>query len=158
MPSDAELPIDPDLYRATPRTGVDVLAAIAVGGALGSLARAGLGQIWRTAPGTFPATTLGVNLVGAFTLGVVLVVLIDLVGPTRRLRPFLVTGVLGGFTTFSTFMVESAQLSRHGHIGIALAYLVVATSGGLVIAFAGIKVGDAVVARARGGAAQGGAP
>lgn len=151
MPHDEELPIDPDLGRPGSPTRTGAVVAVALGGGLGTLARAAAGQIFPTADARFPSTTLTVNLVGAFVLGVVLVVLVDLVGPTPRLRPFLVTGVLGGFTTFSTFMVETAQLGRHGRVALAGLYLVVATVGGLVVAFGGIMVGDAVVGRVRGG-------
>lgn len=146
---DDELPLDPDAAPSPPGavTHRSVLAAVAFGGAIGTLARAGAGRLVDPDPNRFPVMTLGVDLLGAFLLGIVLVLLIELVGPAPRLRPFLVTGVLGGFTTFSTFMVEVTQLGRHGHLLTACSYLGVATVGGLALAFAGIALGDAVVAR-----------
>lgn len=165
MDFDDQLPIDPDLDpadpsepRATPsqivpgrltarRARPDVLGAIALGGAIGTTLRAALGRVFPVAAGHFPTTTLMINLIGSAVLGVLLVTLIELVGPTRRLRPFLVTGVLGGFTTFSTFMVETTQLGRHGHVGVAAGYLVIATVGGVAAALGGIALGGTIVHR-----------
>lgn len=165
MDSDDQLPIDPDLDpndpsepRATPspvvagrltarRARPDVLGAIALGGAIGTTLRAALGRLFPVAAGHFPTTTLAINLIGSAVLGVLLVVLIELVGPTRRLRPFLVTGVLGGFTTFSTFMVETVQLGRHGHSITAVTYVMIATVGGVAAALGGIALGRMIVRR-----------
>ncbi len=159
MRHDDDLPIDPDLDPddpAEPKTGPvaqstahgrtrrarpDVLVSIALGGAIGTTLRAALG-VWFARPSPqFPSTTLGINLVGSFALGVILVVFLERFGPAPRLRPFLTTGILGGFTTFSTFMVESVQLARHGRIPLAVAYVAVSTVGGVAAALAGIAVG-----------------
>lgn len=160
-----ELPIDPDLapddpgeprargagpLRARPaghRARPDVLGAIAAGGAIGTTLRAALGQIHPTPSPQFPVTTLGINIVGSFVLGVLLVLLLERFGPAPRLRPFLTTGVLGGFTTFSTFMVESVQLARHNRVGSAVAYVVVSLVGGIVASFVGIRSGRALAGR-----------
>lgn len=100
------------------------LACIAVGGALGALARYGLG-LWvarRTAESAIPLGTLAVNVLGCLAIGAVmgLVVGRDALAPTARL--FVLVGVLGSFTTFSTFGYETFDLLRHGQVGGALAY------------------------------------
>jgi CrcB protein len=163
-PIDDELPIDPDLApddpgeprvgpRAAPRrpprprrARPDVLVAIACGGAIGTTLRAALGELVPTASPQFPATTLAVNLVGSFVLGVILVLLVERFGPAARLRPFVTTGILGAYTTVSTCMVETVQLTRHGRVGGAVIYVAVSAVGGVAAALAGIAAGHAVVA------------
>jgi CrcB protein len=87
-----------------------VVAVVSVGGGLGSVARYGLAQWIHPAGDGFPVPTLLTNLVGALLLGI-LVVAVTEVWPVHPLvRPALGTGVLGGFTTFSTFAVESRGL------------------------------------------------
>lgn len=84
-----------------------VRLAVAVGGALGTLARVGVDRALPATPGGWPVATLLVNVSGALLLGVVLTRLRD-----HRLRALLGTGVLGAWTTFSTFAVELDVLLR----------------------------------------------
>jgi CrcB protein len=135
---DDRLPIDPDLAPDDPgepsvthHPGVhvhrarqlDVLAAVAAGGFVGALGRYELGLAWRTTgAGQFPWTTFTINVSGAFLLGLVLTLLLERVGPTQYLRPFLCVGVLGAWTTMSTFAVEGDLLVRDGHAATALTY------------------------------------
>lgn len=101
-----------------------VVAVVAVGGAIGASARYGASLIWPTAPGTFPTTTLLVNVVGCAVMGVLMVILTEArTSPHRLLRPFFGTGVLGGFTTFSTYAMDIERLVEGGHAGTGLAYL-----------------------------------
>ena len=118
-----------------------VLAAIAIGGALGSLARAALGVAFPTSAGHFPWTTMAINVSGSFVLGVVLVVLLERGGPSRLLRPFVATGFLGGYTTFSTFMVETMKLGRSGHTPTGASYVVASLLLGLTAAWVGVRAG-----------------
>ena len=118
--------------------------AIVVGGSLGTLARAALGVAFPTTSGTFPWTTLTINVVGSFVLGIVVVLLVDRFRPPPFLRPLLATGFLGGFTTFSTFMVDTAQLGRHGHVPTAVTYVVASIVVGVVAAWLGIVAGKRV--------------
>ena len=105
-------PIDPDVDLSVPaqRSEMtppewDLLAVIAVGGVLGAEARYGLSR-WITHPaGTMPWSTVVINLVGSMLLGV-LMATIEARGAHRLVRPFVGVGVLGGFTTFSTFAVD----------------------------------------------------
>lgn len=100
-----------------------VVAVVAAGGAIGASARYGASLIWPTAPGTFPTTTLLVNVIGCAVMGAFMAVLTEIRAPHRLLRPFFGTGVLGGFTTFSTYAVDIERLVEGGHAGTGLAYL-----------------------------------
>ncbi|MET9430859.1 CrcB family protein [Streptomyces sp. NPDC003036] len=101
-----------------------VVGAVAAGGALGAAARYGVSLAWPTPPGGFPWATLGVNGVGCALIGVLMVVITEGGVPAYRLvRPFLGTGVLGGFTTFSTYAVDVERLLRRGETATALSYL-----------------------------------
>ncbi|MER5989990.1 fluoride efflux transporter CrcB [Streptomyces viridosporus] len=113
------------------------LAVIAVGGALGSCARYAAGSLWPTDKTAFPWTTLGVNAVGCLIIGVFLVVITEVFTAHPLLRPFFGTGVLGGFTTFSTYCVDIERLVRADRAGAALAYLAVT----VVVALAAAKIG-----------------
>ncbi len=118
-----------------------VLAAVAVGGALGSLTRAALGDAFPIHAGHFPWTTMAINVSGSFVLGVVLVVLLERAGPGRLLRPFVATGFLGGYTTFSTFMVETMKLGRSGHAPAGASYVAASLLLGLTAAWVGVRAG-----------------
>lgn len=140
-----ELPIDdPDLdelpLRASRRRRgqADVLAAIALGGAIGATARYGLGQAIPTASNGFPTATFVINIVGSLLLGFVIVISLERLPPTRYLRPFLATGVIGSFTTFSTFAVENVQLVHGGAILVPALYIPATLAGGIMASWAGI--------------------
>ncbi|QKW20923.1 CrcB family protein [Kitasatospora sp. NA04385] len=112
------------------------VAAVCAGGVLGACARYGAGLLRPTARDGFPWTTLLVNAVGCALIGVVLVALTEgRRAPHPLLRPFLATGVLGGFTTFSTYAVDAQQLFGHGVPGRALLYL----AGTLLAALAAVR-------------------
>jgi CrcB protein len=99
------------------------VAVVALGGAIGACARYGAGLLWPTATGTFPWTTFGVNALGCAVIGVFMVVITEIRPAHRLVRPFFGTGVLGGFTTFSTYTVDIQRLVDHGRAPVALAYL-----------------------------------
>ena len=128
-------PVRPAAHGRTVGRGQGpVLCAVSLGGGTGAAARYGAGLLWPTANGAFPWTTMLVNTVGCALIGVLLVVIADLATPHRLLRPFLGTGVLGGFTTFSTYAVDVRQLTVDGHLMTATAYL----AGTLVAAMAAV--------------------
>lgn len=122
----------PDESVPAPRGGVRFLshhqgptiAVIAVGGAIGAVARYGAALLWPTASGTFPWTTLLVNVVGCAVIGAFMVVITEAGRPHPLLRPFFGTGVLGGFTTFSSYTLDVQRLVTGGHAGEGLLYLV----------------------------------
>jgi CrcB protein len=106
--------------------------AVAVGGVVGSWLRWGAATEFPVTAGTFPVTTLGINVLGAALLGVVLVAFLDRTPPRTHWHALLGTGVLGAFTTFSTFTVEAVELTRIGHWPVAVAYLAASVVLGLV--------------------------
>ena len=97
--------------------------AAALGGALGALARWGLSTALPHSPGGWPWATLLANLSGCLVLGFLLAALFARSAGPPWLRPFLGTGVLGGYTTFSAFSVETLELVRRGAYGIAIIYV-----------------------------------
>lgn len=126
---------------ATPRERQwDVLAAIVTGGTMGGLGRYAAGVAIPHAPGTFPWSTLLVNVSGCLLVGVLMIVLLEITEPHRLARPFLGVGVLGGFTTFSTASLEVQQLLDVGRDSLALAYLVATLGGALAAVWTGIVV------------------
>lgn len=116
------------------------LTAIALGGVLGSLARFAVAQPF--GPWTsrdWPWATLIVNVVGCLLIGVIASSPRIERGPLW-LRPFLITGVLGGFTTFSAFALETGLLLEAGRIGAASAYLAATLAIGLVAVRIGVRL------------------
>lgn len=110
----------------------DTLAAVAVGGAAGASARYAItlvasGELW---------ATFAINVAGCFAIGVLMVFA---AGAHRLVRPFLGTGVLGGFTTFSAYAVQAHALLERGAIPTAIAYL----AGTLVAALVAVQAGVA---------------
>jgi CrcB protein len=120
-----------------------VLAAVAAGGFLGALARYELGLAWPTAAGQFPGTTFAINVSGAFLLGLVLTLLLERFGPTRYVRPFFCVGVLGAWTTMSTFAVEGDLLVKDGHAATALLYVLATVVVGVAATWVGVAVARA---------------
>ncbi|WP_030981751.1 fluoride efflux transporter CrcB [Streptomyces sp. NRRL S-1813] len=110
--------------RAAPWQGQwPVIGVVAVGGAIGALARYGAALLWPTGKGAFPWTTLTVNAVGCALMGILMVVITEVRPAHRLVRPFLGTGILGGFTTFSTYAVDIQRLVGAGRPAEALACL-----------------------------------
>lgn len=115
-------------------------AVIAVGGVLGSWMRWRLSVWFPVAAGTFPTTTLAINLVGSALIGAVLTLFLDRQPSRPLVHSFLGTGVLGAFTTFSTFTVESAELVRESKPLTALVYVVASVVGGVLVALASMRL------------------
>jgi CrcB protein len=119
-----------------------VLVVIAVGGALGSLARYGLGSALARPADDWPLATLLVNASGCLLIGALMAVLAARDRPHPLLRPFLGVGVLGGFTTFSGVAVETQGLLRADRPVVALTYY----AGTLVAALLAVRLGRAAAA------------
>jgi CrcB protein len=150
------LPIDPDLApapRASRRVEPSVLAAIALGGALGAPARYGVAQLIHAAPGTFPWPTFWTNITGSLALGFVLGLLVEHFPPTRYLRPFVATGFLGAYTTYSAFAVETDLLIKDGHAAIGVVYMGASLLAGLGAVWLGIGAAS-VLPRGAGARAE----
>lgn len=100
-----------------------VVAVVSLGGMIGASARYGAAQIWPTTAGAFSWTTLWVNAAGCAVIGVFMVVIADVWAAHRLVRPFFGTGVLGGFTTFSTYAVDVQKFVAGGQARAGLAYM-----------------------------------
>jgi fluoride exporter len=106
---------------------------VAMGGALGSMSRYGVARLWPAVPGGFPVPTLTVNLLGSFTIGL-LYIWVGARSGGDSARLFWMTGVLGGFTTYSAFALESTLL---GFSATGLLYLLTTIVGCFGAAWAG---------------------
>jgi len=135
--------------RTAIRSRWDILLVIAVGGALGSLARWGLTLALPHPVGAFPWATFDANVSGCLLIGLLMVVVLDVLPPHRHLRPFLGVGVLGGFTTFSTYMLDARALLAAGRPGTAAAYLFGSLAAGLTAVWLGVTLARLAVRTAR---------
>jgi CrcB protein len=117
----------------------------ALGGALGALARWAVSTALPHAHGAWPWATLLVNLSGCLVIGFLLAVLLARYAHSVWMRPFLAVGVLGGYTTYSTFAVDVVQLARAGRTGPAVAYVLASVLGGVLAVVLGLLVGRAAV-------------
>ena len=134
---------EPHVIFAPERRPV-LLAVVAGGGLIGSLARVGVAELLPPSAGGMPWGTLVANLSGSFALAVVAVALVERGRPRPYARLFLGVGAIGGYTTFSTLMVETDRLVRGGSTGTAAAYLVGTVAAGLAASWAGLTVGRAL--------------
>ncbi|WP_026910117.1 fluoride efflux transporter CrcB [Patulibacter minatonensis] len=114
------------------------MAAVFLGGMLGTLARVGLAELAsRDDPASWPWATFAVNLVGAFLLGWWATRLLRAPDVDPRVRPFLTTGICGGLTTFSTLQLELVDLVRADAWGVAALYVVASVALGVSAVLAG---------------------
>jgi CrcB protein len=149
LDSHHELPLDPDPAElgAPPRplhTEPSLLAAVAVGGLLGTCSRYGIARALPAAGHGWPLATFLVNVAGALLLGLLLEVLARRgpdEGRRRVVRLLLGTGFLGAFTTWSTLAVETDLLVRDGRVGLAAAYVLASAAAGAMAVAAGIALG-----------------
>jgi len=114
--------------------------AVSVGGAFGAAARYLLAPL-----GGWPWGTLTVNAVGCALIGMLMVLAVDRWPDVRLVRPLLGTGVLGGFTTFSTYAVDVEQLVRQSRIAVAIGYLVATPVLAVVVVTATVALTRRVV-------------
>jgi fluoride exporter len=122
--------------------GAADLAAVAVGGGIGSVARYLLAAAFPAGDG-FPWAIFAVNVSGCFCLGVLMVYLLDVWPPRRFLRPFLAVGLIGGFTTFSTFAGGVLTLLNGRAFALADAYALSSVAAALVAVWSGMKAARA---------------
>ena len=97
--------------------------AVAMGGALGSMARYALSTwIFQVSNHKFPYATLTVNVLGSLVMGVLFVVIVEKTALPSEMRSLLMIGFIGAFTTFSTFSLDALGLWQNGHLFMALIY------------------------------------
>jgi CrcB protein len=118
---------------------------VALGGALGSIARHGVSRLWPATPGGWPVPTLTVNLLGSFAIGLLYMYVTARGVAADQARLFWMTGVLGGFTTYSAFALESTLL---GFTPAGFAYIAVTLVGCLAAAWLGRWIAGALIAAA----------
>ena len=121
------------------------LAAVFVGGALGTLARAALETLAAPDPARWPWPTFVANIVGTFLLGYFATRLSERLPVSSYRRPLLGTGLCGGLTTFSTMQVETIKMLEHHHYGLAIGY----TATSIVAGLFAVYVATALVRRVR---------
>lgn len=118
------------------------IALVATGGAIGSVFRYLVG-VWsvRLAGANFPWGTLAVNVVGSFMIGLLVELVARRLNASMEMRLFLVTGVLGGFTTFSSFALDAASLLERGATGLSIVYVLASLIVSIAAVFAGLALG-----------------
>jgi len=99
------------------------LVSVALGGALGALARYAVSSWLNTSSAKLPWGTLAVNVLGSFVMGILFVLILERAKLPLEMRPLLMTGFLGAFTTFSTFSLETLTLIHEGHVIAAIFYV-----------------------------------
>lgn len=115
--------------------------AIAIGGTLGCWARYAMTNLVQAIWGTdFPYATMSINVLGSFLMGFLFIETLERLAIPPVLRTGVLTGGLGGFTTFSTFQMESLLLVERGEIAKALAYQLLSLTIGFLCAFFGAYI------------------
>lgn len=139
--------VDPDVDLREPAQRREwtahrwVLPTIALGGMLGASARHGLELAWPTATGGFPWATFVTNAGGCALIGLLMVWVAEVGAGHPLMRPFLGVGVLGGFTTFSTYAVQVRGLLDADHPSLAVVYLFATVAAALVAVVLGVFLG-----------------
>lgn len=122
-----------------------IVLAVALGGALGSAARYGVDRlIERRSFAVFPWSTFTINATGCLLIGIVIAALVDRHHTPAWIRVGLVMGVLGGYTTFSTFAQEGLSLVEEGKGAVSLLYLVASVVAGVAAVWIGLRLGRAI--------------
>ncbi|WP_435858547.1 fluoride efflux transporter CrcB [Streptomyces pathocidini] len=148
MDPDVDLHVPADRAEAGPHRLRQVLAVVAAGGAIGAVARYGATLAWPTPQGAFPWAVFAVNVVGCALIGVLMVLVSERGAGHPLVRPFLGTGVLGGFTTFSTYAVDLVGLLERDAFVTAVAYAAGTLAAALAAVWGAAAVTRAVVVRA----------
>ena len=118
-------------------------SSLALGGAIGACSRYCVSEwVMRTFPGDISHGTLAVNVIGSLLVGVVFVLIHDKMHLSESVKPFVMTGLLGSFTTFSTFALDSFDLIEDGRIRQAMMYILLSNIFGLLVAWGSYKIGS----------------
>lgn len=162
-----ELPIDPDVDVAEdarhhpdtaaspfprrrrsrwPRIDWTLVAGVAAGGFVGGVVRYEVGLAWPATAGKFPWATWSVNTAGAFILGLLLVLVLEVLPPTKYVRAVLATGFCGALTTFSSVATAVDQMVAHARVGLAVGYVAASVAAGLAAASFGMILGRSIAA------------
>ncbi len=112
------------------------ILAVGAGGFIGSVLRYVIGLIPVTETLVFPIKTFAINVIGCLLIGVIAVSVSKNIELNPQMLLFLKVGLCGGFTTFSTFALETSDLMKLGHMGIAFLYVVLSVIVGIAVIFA----------------------
>ena len=122
------------------------LLLVAAGGAIGASLRHLSGIAWlRMAGPAFPYGTLFVNVVGSLIMGFFIAWLVNRQGTSNELRMFIATGILGGFTTFSAFSLDVANLIERGAMQLTIFYILASVILSIAAVFAGLWFGRTIL-------------
>jgi CrcB protein len=124
-----------------------VLVAIALGGALGTVARFLLSATFSDSARHFPTTTLLVNLSGSLLIGLLIPLVDNFSARAPLVRPFLIVGLLGGWTTYSTLAVDAVVLAKDGHATVGVLSVVATLFGGVALVVCGHALGRRALGR-----------
>jgi fluoride exporter len=130
----------PRYLQVLSRQPWDVIGVVAAGGSFGAVARYAIGVAWPTPAGGFPWAIFVVNALGCALIGVLMVLITEVWVVHRLIRPMLGTGVLGGFTTFSTYAVDIHNLVAADAAGTGLIYMVATPAAALAAVWAAVAV------------------
>jgi CrcB protein len=120
---------------------MNMILLVAVGGAVGSVARYLMASSIQTATGwDFPIGTVLVNILGCFLIGILYVLLVARHDPRHELRALLMVGVMGGFTTFSSFSLETVTMAMSGNLGGATLNVMISVAACLVGTILGVAL------------------
>lgn len=134
------------MFRSVSRPA---LAAVAAGGAIGALARYGLTVAFPTEPGAFDLATFIANTVGGLLIGILMIVVTEVAPGLSMIRPFVGVGILGGFTTFSTYIVDIGRAANAGAIALAVVYAFATMAAALGAAALGMYATRRLLLRSR---------
>lgn len=118
--------------------------AVALGGAIGSIIRYGVSLCYNGTHSVFALPTMSVNIIGSFVIGLLFAYCCNYSMPTT-MKLFLFVGLLGGFTTFSSFSLETVNMLRNGYFGAAAVYSFGSLVVGVLMAFGGMYLGDKII-------------
>ncbi|NNN09407.1 MAG: fluoride efflux transporter CrcB [Acidimicrobiaceae bacterium] len=122
-----------------------IVFALGCGGVIGAIARYAVSLAIPTQTGQFPWGTFVINISGSAVLGFLLLLLIEQFPKGRLVRPFVGSGIIGAYTTFSTFQVDTLLLIRHHEIGVAVTYMMGSLLAGLLAVWLGMKVARLII-------------
>ena len=143
-------PVDPDVDLHVPgarresRAHLWVLPVIALGGMIGASARHELELAWTASPAQWPWATFVTNASGCLLIGMLMVYVVEVGRAHPLLRPFVGVGLLGGYTTFSTYTVQTQLLWTHHQRGTSLLYLILTPAVAMVCVVAGVVTARAL--------------
>lgn len=119
-----------------------VFLSVAAGSAVGGCLRYGIGLMLGNT--SLPYATLLCNCVGSFLIGFVSSFVLQKLGSDEFIKPLIVTGFLGGFTTFSTFSLDTLKLLQSDQLFYSISYVLISVVAGLLLVFVGFRLGDAL--------------